>query len=136
VSDDTPGAGPAVELRGAVAQLGASLLALVRTRLELASVEFSEERERMQDRLVLLAVAIVGFAFGLLAASAFVVVCFWDTYRLPALAGVTLFYAAIGAAAVWRLNAGRRGDPPPFAATLAELERDCEGLTRKTGAGQ
>ncbi len=136
MSDDTPGAVPPDGLRGAVAQLGATLLALVRTRLELASVEFSEERERTQDRLVLLAVAIVGFAFTLLAASAFVVVFFWDTYRLTALAGVTLFYAAIGAAAAWRLNAGRRGGPLPFAATLAELERDYEGLTRKTGADQ
>jgi uncharacterized membrane protein YqjE len=131
-----PGAVPPEGLGGAVAQVGATVLALVRTRLELASVEFSEERERTQDRLVLLAVTIVGFAFALLAASAFVVVCFWDTYRIPALAGVTLFYAAIGAVAVLRLNAGRRTDPLPFAATLAELERDYEGLTRKIGGGE
>ena len=135
MSDDTPGEVRPEGLRGATAQLGASLLAIFRTRLELATVEFSEERERTQDRLVLLAVIIVGFAFALLAASAFVVVLFWDTYRLPALAGAALFYAAIGAWAVWKLNAGRHGDPGPFAATLAELERDYEILTHKIGGG-
>jgi uncharacterized membrane protein YqjE len=130
VSDGTTG------LRGALARLAAASLGFARTRIELASAEFAEERERAQDRLVLLAVAIVAFAFALLAASAFVVVWFWDTQRLPALAGVTLFYAVVGGIAAWRLAAGRRRDPAPFAGTLAELERDREWLVRRIGGSE
>lgn len=131
-----PGAGAPSGLRGALARLAAVSLGFARTRLELASVEFTEERERTQDRLVLLAVAIVAFAFALLAASAFVVVWFWDTQRLPAIAGVAIFYLVIGGLAVWRLAAARRDDPSPFAGTLAELERDREWLLRRIGGDE
>jgi uncharacterized membrane protein YqjE len=130
VSSDSPGNPPAAGLRGALAQLGASSAAFVRTRLELAAVEFAEERQRAQRKMLLLAVAIVAFAFALLAASAYVVVCFWDTHRLPAIAGIAIFYAVIGAIAAWRVAVGRGNEPRPFAATLAELERDREWLMR------
>jgi len=133
VSSDTPGNPPAAGLRGALAQLGASSAAFVRTRLELAALEFAEERERAERKLFLLAVAIVAFAFALLAASAFVVVWFWDTHRLPAIAAVAVFYLAVGAVAAWRVSIGRGSEPRPFAATLAELERDREWLMRLGG---
>ena len=35
-----------------------------------------------------------------------------------------LFWAAVGAIAMLRLGQRRRSEPRPFAATLAELERD------------
>ncbi len=137
MSSDTPGDHPlAAGLRGALAQLGASSAAFVRTRVELAAIEFVEERDRAQRKILLLAVAIVAFAFALLAASAYVVVSFWDTYRLPAIAGVAIFYAVIGAVAAWRVSLGRGNEPPPFTGTLAELERDREWLTRRGGGPQ
>jgi uncharacterized membrane protein YqjE len=128
VTDGTSGAAPAGGLRHALARAGASLLGLVRTRLELASVEYLEERERTLARLVLVAVAVLAFAFALLMASALVVVLFWDAHRVAALAAVALAYAAIGAVAWWRLKDLGRTAPAPFAATLAELERDGELL--------
>ena len=48
-------------LRGSIARLGASVLGLVRTRLELASVEFAEERDRVQQQLILLVAAMATF---------------------------------------------------------------------------
>jgi len=137
VNGDTPANNPpAAGLRGALAQLGAASAAFVRTRVELAAVEFAEERERAQRKILLLAVAIVAFAFALLAASAYVVVWFWDTHRLPAIAAVAIFYAVIGAVATWRVSLGRGNEPGPFAGTLAELERDREWLTRHGGGPQ
>jgi len=121
-------------MRGALARLAAAAVALLGTRVELATLEFAEERERARDRLILLAVALTGFGFALLAASAFVVVLFWDTHRLEALGGVCLFYLAGGGFATWRLAAGRGSAPAPFAATLAELERDREWLSRHVGS--
>ena len=111
-------------LRGALARLGAAALALLRTRADLAALEFSEQRERARTLLVLLGIAGFALAFAAMAATALVVVYFWDSYRMGALVGVTLFYLVVGVAAIWRFNVRRRDDPSPFAATLAELERD------------
>jgi len=123
-----PGSAAAGGLRHALARAGSSLAGLVRTRLELASVEYLEVRERTFSQLVLTAVAATSFAMAVLMASALVVVLFWDTHRIAALAGLTLAYAAIGAGAWWRLKAEGRAAPAPFATTLAELERDGEWL--------
>ena len=123
MTDGTPG-GTHGGLRGALAQLGASLLGLLQTRLELVALEFGEERERTAERLILILVAVLFLAFAVVAASALVVVWFWDTNRIAALAGVTVFYLLVGSAALWRLRAQQRAAASPFAATLAELARD------------
>jgi uncharacterized membrane protein YqjE len=129
VSDGTAGTEPAGSLRRAMARAGAALLAIAHTRIELASIEFQEERDRTLGHLVLLCVAVLFLAFAMLMASALVVVLFWDTHRIAALIGVTLLHAAIGACALWRLNESRRNSPPPFVATLSELKRDGEWLS-------
>lgn len=115
---------------GAMAQLGASALALLRTRIELACVEFVEAREHIRDMVVLAAVGIVLGLFALLFASLFVITYFWDSYRLAAVGGVTLFYVAVTVLVFARLAKVSRGAPPPFAATLEELENDAEALRR------
>ena len=53
-----------------------------------------------------------------------VVVLFWDTHRIAALVVMTLVYLLVGVFALWRLSEHKKSDPPAFAATLAELERD------------
>jgi uncharacterized membrane protein YqjE len=107
-----------------VGRLATALLDAGRTRLELATVEFEEARARAAENLVLVLVAAAAFAFALLAASMLIVVLFWDTYRIAALVGMTLVYLLIGVFALWRLSEHKKADPPAFAATLAELERD------------
>jgi uncharacterized membrane protein YqjE len=136
LTDDTPGTGSAPGLRGAVTRLGAAALALLRNRAELASVEFAEERARAKAQFVLLVVAMLAFSFALLALSALVVVCFWETHRLAALAALVVFYLAIGAVAMWRIGVAAERTAPPFAGTLAELERDREWLARRMGSGR
>ena len=131
MTDGTSGTAPAGGLRHALARAGRSLLGLVRTRLELASVEFVEERDRTVSRLVLAVVAVIFFAFAVLMASALVVVLFWDAHRVMALVAITVVHAAIGAAAWLRLKAEARSAPVPFAATLAELERDSQWLSEE-----
>ena len=117
---------PAGGISGALSQLAASLAALLHTRFELATVEFNEERERAKDLLVLTVIATVFFCFALIVASALVVYLLWETHPLGALVGVMLVYLAIGAGALVMLK--RRGESRPFAATLAELERDVQSL--------
>ena len=117
---------PAGGISGALSQLAASLVALLHTRFELLTVEFEEERERAKDLVVLTVIATVFFSFALIVLSVLVVFLFWDTHPVGALVGVTLVYLAIGAAAVVVLQRSR--DTRPFAATLAELEKDVQSL--------
>jgi len=111
-------------LRGSTARLTASLLALLRTRVELASLEFSEERARLQQQLVLLIAGLVSLLFAVFFIAVWVIVYFWDTNRLAAIAGVVLAFGLAGAIVLWRRAVFARNGPTPFAATLAELERD------------
>ena len=129
MSDESPGYAPAGGLRRALARVGAAALELVRTRIELAALEFNEERERAKLNLILVFVAGTFLAFAVLCASAMVVVIFWDTHRVAAIAAVTAVHLAIGIGALLRLLASQRAAPPtPFQATLAELERDRQWL--------
>jgi uncharacterized membrane protein YqjE len=120
-------------LSAAAARLGASLLGLVRTRLELASVELAEERDRVQYQLTTLAVAIAMFLFALLFAATWIIVYFWDTNRLTAIAVVAIVFAAIGAALLMLRSQAASVAPMPFAATIAEFERDRAALAGRDG---
>ncbi len=127
-----PGARPS-GLPAALQRLAASAVDLLRTRAELAALEFDEARELAKDRITLLVVGLGCLAMATLGATAFVVVYFWDTYRLAAVGVVTLAYLLAGLLAIWRFSVRRENDPRPFAATLAELERDREWLAGRSG---
>jgi len=116
---------------GAMAQLGASAIAMLRTRIELAAVEFAEARDHIKDMVLLAAVGLVLGLFALLFASLFVIAYFWDSYRLAAVGGVTVFYIALAVLVFARLRTISRDAAPPFAATLEELEQDAAALRRR-----
>jgi uncharacterized membrane protein YqjE len=111
-------------LTGAAARLGASLLGLARSRLELASVEFVEERDRIQQQFTMLLGAAAMFAFAVLFVAVWVVVYFWDTNRLTAIAIVAAVFAGAGALLLLVRKEYADSAPTPFAATIAELDRD------------
>jgi uncharacterized membrane protein YqjE len=118
------GSGPAASLRA----LGATLLELVGSRIELAVVELREEGERRKGMLVLAAVGALFMALGLLLVAGFIVLLFWDTHRLAALGVVTLVYLGIAAFCFLRLRQQQLSAPAPFEATLRELAADREML--------
>jgi uncharacterized membrane protein YqjE len=111
--------------------MASNALSLVHTRLALAGIELAEERDRLKNTVVLVIVGVVFAAFALMTATLFVISLFWDTHREGAIIGVTLFYALVAGVALWRASTIRRDAPAPFAATLAELEKDRERFARK-----
>ena len=115
---------PTRGLRRALTRAASAAVELLRTRVELAALEFAEQRERAKLTLVVGVIAATFFAFAILCASALVVLLFWDTHRVAAIAAVTLVHLAIGLGALWRLKAVQREATPPFEQTLAELDRD------------
>lgn len=117
-------------LHGGLLRLADSVLGLARTRVELAAIEYKEERDRVSRQLILMVGAAGCLLFALFFAAAGVVAAFWDTYRLAAIIGVTLFFALAGALMLWRRQEISNTSPMPFAASVAELEKDRAALSR------
>jgi uncharacterized membrane protein YqjE len=128
-AEPVPPAGLTASLRA----LGATLVELLGARAELAVVELRQEGERKKEMIVLAAAGALFLALGLLVATLFVIVLFWDTHRLPAIGGVAIVYLALSGAAFVRLRYKAAGNPPPFEATLREFAADREILGGGTG---
>ena len=111
--------------------LGATALDMLRVRVELISIEWQEERERGKEVLVLGVVGALLLALALLVFTLFVIVLFWDSYRLTAIAAVALLYFGGGVWALLQVQRKLRERPPPFAATLQEFAQDLSFLRRE-----
>jgi uncharacterized membrane protein YqjE len=104
---------------------GGALLVQALLHGQLARVEWQEEKKRL---LQMLLITLLGFACllcALLFAGGFALAAAWETtWRLPALAGLVVLYAA-GTAIAWRQFdlLAARGDQA-FAASRAELTAD------------
>lgn len=119
-------------LFNSVKALAATLLAIGRTRLELLSTEIEEERLRISSILVWTLVALFCAALGIVLATLFVVVFFWDTHRLLALGTAAILFLFVAALACAVVIGKARAKPRPFAASLAELSKDCEQLASRS----
>jgi len=122
---------PVAGLASALSGIAATVVALLRTHLELATVEFEEERARVGTLIALIVIATVFACFTFVALSVLIVVCLWDRYPVAAIAGVALVYALIAAGAVLALKNQLHAGGRPFAATLSQLERDADALRPK-----
>lgn len=129
MEDDSGGAEPVRRGLGAsVRGLATGVLGLLATHIELIGVELQEEKHRLIEVAVLGACSLVLFAMVLLLATFCIVVWQWDSHRLETIIGLTVLYAALGAAALFTMKSKLSTHPNPFAATAAELEKDRERL--------
>ena len=117
-----------MSITAAVRRIGANVLDLARTRLELAAIELQEGAHRLFGYLAwAVAAAVLGlYALGLVIL--FVLVLFWDTHRLAAVGGMAVLFILGTLFAVMRLRAGLAARPPMLPATLAELRKDAAAL--------
>ena len=113
--------------------MGATLVELLGARAELAVVELRQEGERKKEMIALAATGALFLALGLLVATVFVIVLFWDTHRLAAVGGMAILYFVLSAAAFVRLRHKAASNPPPFEATLREFAADRELLSGGNG---
>lgn len=110
--------------------MGASTLELLRSRVELIAIEWQEEQERGKEILVLTAIGGLLLALSSLLLTFLIVVCFWDTYRLQAIVGVTALYFGGGVWSLLQVKKKLRDRPAPFAASLQEFANDVQLLQR------
>lgn len=122
--DDDARSRPPEGLGPATSRLVAGFLGLARTRLELAGVEFAIERRRLQTMIALAVAGAILATFAVATASVLVVAYFWDSYRYSAILGLAVLYALLAVLAFSRAKALVHDAPAPFAATVAEFEKD------------
>jgi uncharacterized membrane protein YqjE len=116
-------------ITAAAGRIAATLVAMVHTRLELAAVEVQEETQRLFGYLAWTMLAVFLVAAALLLAALFVILLFWDSYRLHAVAAIATLFAVAGAAILAKVRASFASRPPLLSATLAELRNDVAFVT-------
>lgn len=109
-------------------QLLGTALELVQVRLALLSNEIEQEKLRLFDGLLYAGLALMLLGLGSLLLAAFVVVLFWDGYRLQALGLLALLFLGAGAGLLWRARARLRNPGGLFSNSVEELRRDRAGL--------
>lgn len=119
-------------IKSSANRLANSALGLVRTRLELASVELAEELERLHTRLTMMFAGVLLILFGVLGVCVSLVIYFWESYRFLAILLPTLVCGLAGVLLLTRSKNLERADGLPFAATIAEFDKDREALFRST----
>ena len=108
--------------------LAATLVAVLQTRLELLILEFEEERVRLGRLLALAIVAVFFLSLAVLMFTMFVVVLFWDSYRLPAIGMLAAIYLVVGGAAAVAARRQAAMRSRLFSSSLAELVKDRQRL--------
>jgi len=121
------GAGIVQSLRN----LAATLVSLLRTRFELLATEIEEERVRFVQLLFWAALALFFFALGIVLLVILYVAVFWDSYRITAIVTLAIVFFAAGAGAAVAVRNRILARPRLFSASLAELARDKDQLTRR-----
>lgn len=111
-------------LMGSVKRLLSTLTSIVSTRLELLVNELQVERLRLTQMLVFTLFAMFCFSMGLLLLTIFIVVLFWDDYRLAVLGVLCAVFFLLGSVMVLLLRGKAQAGSKLFSASLAELSRD------------
>lgn len=109
-------------------RLAATLLAMVQTRMELASVEMEEQSRRYLGLVLMSLLALFLFGIAIMLVALFVIILFWDTHRVAAVLGMAAVFALAAAVIGLRVRAGFAAQPALLSATMAELQKDMDFL--------
>jgi len=112
-------------------QLLATFVEILHTRIEIATTELQEAGEGARQLLMFAVAAVFFLALGVLFASLFIVVLFWDTHPLAAVGLLTLLYLGLGVGAAYAAYRRIKNRPQLFSTTLSELRKDRLRLTSR-----
>jgi uncharacterized membrane protein YqjE len=112
------------------------LVAILYTRLDLATTELEDIGIRIVKLLVAGLISILFLCTAFFFAMYFIIAMFWDTeYRLWVIGGIFAVYFAVGILLAFIARYMILNWPRFLSQTLTELRRDVEGL-RKTAAAK
>jgi uncharacterized membrane protein YqjE len=109
-------------------RLASTVLAVIQTRIELLSNEFEDERLRIRQMLLYGSFSLFCFGLSIMLLTVFIVVAFWDNYRLLVLGGMTALFFLAGLLSRLALRRVVREKSRLFANSLAELQNDRDHL--------
>lgn len=109
-------------------RLAATLLAMVQTRLALASVEMEEQSQRYLGYLLMSLLALFLFGIAIVLLALFVIILFWDTHRIEAVLGMAALFALSALGVGIKVRAGFAAQAPLLSATMGELQKDIDFL--------
>ncbi len=110
---------------------GGSLVATVRDRVELFSVELQEEKHRVIQMLIWAGFGVFSAVMTTTCLTAMLIYLFWETARLTVLITFALLYGGLSLAIFFKLRRIWARQPRPLEATLQELAADQECLRPK-----
>ncbi|MCW8903823.1 phage holin family protein [Sedimenticola sp.] len=119
-------------LLASLQRLLATSAEVLRTRVEILSTELEEEGVRVRELFFLQQVSLFFLGLGLLLATLFVLLVFWDSHRLSSLAVFAALYLTAGVGTAWVLRRKLRNRPRLFSASVAELRKDRERLASRS----
>lgn len=119
-------------LLASLRRLLAASTEVLRTRLEIFSVELEEEGVRVRELFFLVQVSLFFLGVGLLLATLFILLIFWDSHRLTALAAFAALYLVAGIGTTLVLRHKLRSRPRFLGATMAELSKDRDHLISRS----
>ena len=108
--------------------LTSTLVAIVHTRLELLSTDLEEDRERLMSLVILSLIALFSILIAVVLATITLIVAFWDSYRVLALASVSGVFIIVSIATWLAAMRQAKKKPKMFVASLLELIKDRQHL--------
>lgn len=111
-----------------VSRLAGTLIGLLQTRLELATVELEEETLRFFSYLLFALAAMFCIGMAILLGTLLIVVIFWDTYRVAVLVSLIAAFGLIGILIGLGIRNNYRSKPKMLSHTLSELSKDIARL--------
>lgn len=119
----------------AVRRIGATVLDMLQTRLELAAVEIEEESRRLLGYFVLALLALILFGLAMLLVALAIILVFWDGYRIEAAVTLAALFGIAAGLIGLKLRADFSSRPRLLAATVGELNKDINFI-RNAGVDQ
>jgi len=122
---------PPAGLFASVRQMLATVLEMAEVRLALFASEFEEEKLRIFQAVVLAVLGLLMLTVGAVLLCGFVLMLFWEGYRLAALGVLTAVFV-VGGGLMVRSGIRRiSSSGGAFRASLAELSSDRAGLAQR-----
>jgi uncharacterized membrane protein YqjE len=118
------------DLLSSIKNLAATGASIAQTRLELLSVDVRIVRAKFISLLVMIVCALFFLFFGLVMLSLLIVIYSWESDRMLALGLLTSGFITIGLILAILIMRSLRTMPKLFEASIAELAKDREELSR------
>lgn len=109
--------------------LGQSSIEIIRTRLEILSLDVKVARVNQVSILMLAASTYFFISLGVILATFLIITMFWDTDRLLVIAILSGFFLFIGLILLVTLIRKLNKGPRLFEGTLVELQKDIDAFS-------